>query len=67
MANPYNSEVAQQDKAGGSGRADKRGKRASPKLNMHRPAGPPLPGKARAVAWPKLGKKVLPYPVSRGL
>ena len=67
MANPYNSEVGQQEKTGGSGYRDKRGKKASPALRYRSPAWPGVPGKVRAVAGPKLGKKKQPEPVSEGL
>lgn len=67
MANPYNSEVGQQNKTGPGGKKALRGKKASPTLNYRCPKWPGVPGKARAVKWPKHGEKKSQHPVSEGL
>lgn len=67
MANPYNGETAQSNKRGGKGKKDKPGKKASPSLAYRCPNWPGLPGKARAVKWPKMGEKKKIYPESEGL
>ncbi len=46
MANPFNSDVSQQNRTGGKGKDSPAGKVASPTLNMKARAWPGLPGKS---------------------
>ena len=68
MANPYHSDVSQQNRSGGAGHSEPAAtKRKGGGLNMRTPAWPKVPGKT----GPKrntTGAKVCPtYPTSKGL
>jgi len=67
MANPYNSDVAQANKAGGSGPSHKRGKATRGSLRMHCAAWPSPPGRTNAGWKPKHGRHAQVYPKSQGL
>ena len=67
MANPYNSDVSQQNRSGGRGHADRPAAKGADGLRMRTAPWPAAPGKAGPKRNTTGAKRVTRYPASKGL